>query len=171
MEEHLRVDLCGRSLLVDGFLPQLVAALILLLHPIDEEEDEEHGEHQTNGSSCNQSWEARGRSQNEEGRSRDKERGLHPPARTSVLLKTLLSAVCDISTLDSSSSPWSLLSDGISLLFLMASSWSTVGRGSTSGISLLSTSGCTDRRRHQKSGGLSGVEFNAMKCFSPEPKV
>lgn len=42
----LCIDLCGGGLLVDGLLPQVVAALVLLLHAVDEEEDEEHGKHQ-----------------------------------------------------------------------------------------------------------------------------
>lgn len=52
----LCVDLCGRRLLVDGLLPQIVAALVLLLHAVDEEEGEEDGEHQTDGAACDQSW-------------------------------------------------------------------------------------------------------------------
>lgn len=40
--ELLCVDLCGGSFLVDGLPPQVVAAFILLLHPVDEEESEEH---------------------------------------------------------------------------------------------------------------------------------
>lgn len=54
--EGLRIDLCGRGLLVDGLLAQLVASLILLLHAVDEEEDEEHGEHQPHRAARNQSW-------------------------------------------------------------------------------------------------------------------
>lgn len=57
----LCVDLCGGGFLVDGFLPQVVAALVLLLHAVDEEEDEEDGEHQSHGAACDQSWKRRRR--------------------------------------------------------------------------------------------------------------
>lgn len=53
--QGLCVDLCGGSFLVDGLLPQIVAALVLLLHAVDEEEDEEDGEHQADGAACDQS--------------------------------------------------------------------------------------------------------------------
>lgn len=43
--QGLCVDLRGGGLFVDGLLPQVVAALVLLLHAVDEEEDEQHGEH------------------------------------------------------------------------------------------------------------------------------
>lgn len=52
----LCVDLCGGGLLVDGLLRQIVAALVLFLHAIDEEEDEEDGEHQADGEGRSQSW-------------------------------------------------------------------------------------------------------------------
>lgn len=52
----LRVDLRGGGLLVDGLLPQVVAAFVLLLHAVDEEEDEEHGEHQEDGAGGDHSW-------------------------------------------------------------------------------------------------------------------
>lgn len=59
--QGLRVDLCGGGFLVDGLLPQIVAALVLLLHAVDEEEDEEDGEHQADGAACDQSWKRRTR--------------------------------------------------------------------------------------------------------------
>ena len=55
-DEGLCVDLCGGGFLVDGFLPQVVAALVLLLHAVDEQEDEEDGEHQADGAARDQSW-------------------------------------------------------------------------------------------------------------------
>lgn len=59
----LRIDLCGGGLLVDGLLPQVVAAFVLLLHAVDEEEDEEHGEHEADGAagdhSCSRQTETR----------------------------------------------------------------------------------------------------------------
>lgn len=55
-EGHLCVDLCGGGFLVDGFLPQIVASFILLLHAVDEQEDEEDGEQQTDGAARDQSW-------------------------------------------------------------------------------------------------------------------
>lgn len=54
--QGLCVDLCGGGLLVDGLLPQIVAALVLLLHAVDEEEDEEDGEHQADGAARDQGW-------------------------------------------------------------------------------------------------------------------
>lgn len=53
--QGLCINLRGGGLLIDGLLPQVVAALVLLLHAVDEEEDEEHGEHQAHGAG-DQSW-------------------------------------------------------------------------------------------------------------------
>lgn len=53
--QGLCVDLCGGGLLVDGFFPQIVAALVLLLHAVDEEGDGEDGEYQANSAARDQS--------------------------------------------------------------------------------------------------------------------
>lgn len=52
----LCVDLCGGGFLVDWLLPQVVTALVLLLHAVNEEEDEEDSEEQAHGAACDQSW-------------------------------------------------------------------------------------------------------------------
>lgn len=54
--QGLCVDLCGGGFLVDGLLPQFVAPLVLLLHAVDEEEDEEDGEHEADCAARDQSW-------------------------------------------------------------------------------------------------------------------
>lgn len=68
--QGLCVDLRGGGLLIDGLLPQVVAALVLLLHAVDEEEDEEHGEHQSHGAG-DQSWKRPdGKRQNQTGQTK-----------------------------------------------------------------------------------------------------
>ena len=47
------VDLCGGGLLVDGLLPQVVAALVLLPHAVDEEDYEENSAEQRHSSAHN----------------------------------------------------------------------------------------------------------------------
>lgn len=42
LSQRLGVDLRGGGLFVDGLLAKVVAALIFLLHAIDEQENEEH---------------------------------------------------------------------------------------------------------------------------------
>lgn len=54
LPQRLGVDLCGGGLFVDGLLAKVVAALVFLLHAIDEQENEEHGEEQTDGPASNQ---------------------------------------------------------------------------------------------------------------------
>lgn len=54
--QGLCVDLCGGGFLVDGLLPQIVAPLVLLLHAVDEEEDEEDGEQEADCAARDQSW-------------------------------------------------------------------------------------------------------------------
>lgn len=53
--QGLCIDLCGGGLLVDGLLPQVIASLVLLLHAVDEQQDEENSKHQADGSAHDQS--------------------------------------------------------------------------------------------------------------------
>lgn len=52
----LGIELICGGFLVDGFLPQVVTALVLFLHAIDQEQDQEDGKQETHCSSCDQSW-------------------------------------------------------------------------------------------------------------------
>lgn len=56
-QECLRscVDLVGGSFRVNGFLAQIVAAFVLFLHAVDEEEDEKHSKKEPNSSTSNNS--------------------------------------------------------------------------------------------------------------------
>lgn len=51
-----RVELIGGRFLVDGFLAQVIAAFILLLHTVHEQEDQEDGKEDAYDATHNQSW-------------------------------------------------------------------------------------------------------------------
>lgn len=52
----LGIELICGGFFVDGFLPQVVTALVLFLHAIDQEQDQEDGKQEAHCSSCDESW-------------------------------------------------------------------------------------------------------------------
>lgn len=58
--EVSRVKLVGRGFFVDGFLAQVVAAFVLLLHAVHQQQDQEDGEEDAHHAAHNQSWRKKG---------------------------------------------------------------------------------------------------------------
>lgn len=54
-EEASGVELIGGGFFVDGFLAQVVAALVLLLHPIHQQQDQENSKEDAHDAAHNQS--------------------------------------------------------------------------------------------------------------------
>lgn len=58
------IEFVGGGFFVDGFLAQVVAAFVLLLHAVHQQQDQEHSKEDAHNASHNQSW--RGRKQEPE---------------------------------------------------------------------------------------------------------
>lgn len=63
--ESSRVELIGGGFFVDGFLAQVVAAFVLLLHAVHQQQDQEDGEEDAHHAAHNQSWRKRERGEGE----------------------------------------------------------------------------------------------------------